>query len=89
MEKVHLNKSNMDVYVRKIWAEEGITFYIMFVNGKAVSQVEERPTEVVYLTIDNPVIGESMLYDQPLEELDLANDDYITKEEYLKVWNTK
>jgi hypothetical protein len=76
-----------EVFVKKYWDEEDVLFYLHFQNNEAVRQVEITPTSRVLLTSDNPTNGDSMLYDQPLDELDLKETDFITEEEFNKIWN--
>lgn len=76
-----------EIFVKKYWIEEDIIFYIHFHNGEAVKQIEITAKRKVLLTLDNPHEGESMLYDQSLDELDLKDSDFITKEEFNEIWN--
>lgn len=78
-----------EVFVRKYWAEEDVLFYLYFQNGYAVSQIEVTKDSKVFLSTKNPQRGESMLYDQSLEDLDLNEDDFITKEDFMKVWEER
>jgi hypothetical protein len=75
-----------EVYVKKYWEEGDILFYIYFQNNKAIKQIEVLPTGPVYLTLERAVTGDSMLYDQSLDELDLNESDFIAKEEFESVW---
>lgn len=76
-----------ELFVKKYWDEENILFYIHFRDGEAIRQIEETSKGRVLLTSENPHNGESMLYDQPLEELKLNDSDFITEEEFNKIWN--
>lgn len=76
-------------FVKKYWGEENVLFYIHFRNGEAVRQVEETIEGIVYLSSENTRQGESILYDQPLDELDLNESDFITEDEFNKIWNKK
>jgi len=78
-----------ELFVKKYWDEEDVLFYIHFRNGRAIRQIEKSPTQKLLLSLENPQQGESMLYDQPLSELDLEESDFITKEEFDKVWDDK
>jgi hypothetical protein len=78
-----------EVYVKKYWEEGDILFYIYFQNNEAIKQIEVLPTGPVYLSLEHAVIGDSMLYDQSLDELDLDEGDFITKEEFETVWASK
>lgn len=76
-----------EVFIKKYWEEEDVIFYLHFQNGKAVRQLEVNGKRKVFLTIDSPQNGESMLYDQSLNELDLEELDYITEEKFNEIWN--
>lgn len=76
-----------EFFVKKYWDEEDVLFYIHFLNGEAVRQIEETSRDRVLLTSENPLQGESMLYDQSLDELELNKSDFITEEEFNKAWN--
>lgn len=86
MELQYLNKMK-EVFVKKKWDEEDVLFYLHFQNDEAVRQVEVTPSSKLKLTISNPLNGDSMLYDQRLDELDLKETDFITEEEFNKIWN--
>lgn len=75
-----------EVFVKKYWEEENILFYIHFQNQKAVRQIELSNGTKIFLTLNSPEKNESMLYDQSLEDLDLNDSDYISKEEFEKEW---
>ncbi len=88
MEQQFLNKVE-EVFVKKYWSEEDVWFYLHFQNGNAVAQVEITKDFKVFLSTENPLQGDSMLYDQSLDDLDLNKEDYISKDEFMKVWKTK
>jgi len=75
-----------DVFVKKYWNEEGIMFYLHFQNGEAVRQVQIMPEGKLFLTSENPQKGDSMLYDQSFDQLDLQESDFITEKEFNKIW---
>lgn len=75
-----------EVFIKKYWKEEDIWFYIHFQNQRAIRQIELSNEKRTLLTLDSPQKGESMLYDQSIDDLDLNNSDYITKEEFEKEW---
>ena len=77
-----------EVFVKKYWDEEDVLFYLHFRNGEAIRQVEITPNGNFFLSLENPVSGESMLYDQSLNDLDLQKSDYITEAEFNKAWNS-
>lgn len=74
-------------YVKKYWAENDILFYLHFKDGEAIRQIEFTPKGKIFLTLEEPQKGDSMLYDQTLDELDLQESDFITEEEFNKVWS--
>lgn len=76
-----------EVFVKKYWDEENVLFYLHFQNGEAIRQVEITPTSKLKLTSHNPLNGESMLYDQSLDELELNKSNFITEDEFNKIWN--
>lgn len=77
-----------EIFVKKYW-EEDILFYIHFENGYAIKQIEITSDNKVYLDVKNPIQGESMLFDQKLDELELNDEDFITKEVFNKAWEEK
>ena len=78
-----------ELFVKKYWDEEGILFYLHFKNGKAKRQVELKSESKLFLTESNPINGDSILYDQSIEELDLKESDFITEVEFTKIWNSQ
>jgi hypothetical protein len=74
-----------EVFVKKYWTEDKVLFYLHFLNGQAVEQIEITTDDKVFLSLNKPNHGESMLYDQSLDELDLDEKDFITKEEFYKI----
>lgn len=76
-----------EVFVKKYWDEEDILFYLHFQNGEAIAQVEITPEGRAFLSLENPGENTSNLYDQSLDELDLEDKDFITKEEFYRIWN--
>ena len=78
-----------EVFVKKYWDEEDVLFYLHFQNDEAIRQVEITPTSKLKLTTSNPTNGDSMLYDQSLDKLDLKKSDFITEEDFDKIWNEK
>jgi len=63
-----------EVFVKKYWDEEDILFYLHFQNGEAIAQVEITPEGRAFLSLENP-------------GLDLEDKDFITKEEFYRIWN--
>jgi hypothetical protein len=75
-----------DFFVRKYWKEEDVLFYLHFKGDEAVRQIEVSDRGKIFLSLDNPIKGESILYDQSINDLDLHADDFITKQEFEKIW---
>jgi hypothetical protein len=78
-----------DLFIKKYWAEDDVLFYLHFQNGEAVEQIEVTSSGSVFLSVENPIQGDSMLYDQTIEELDLNERDFIGEEEFINAWNQK
>lgn len=74
-----------EIFVKKYWEEEDILFFMHFENSDAIRQVEIRPDNKIYLDIQNPIQGESILYDQKLDELDLNDEDFIQRKYLIKL----
>lgn len=88
--KINYNRDTMiDVFVKKKWTEENIIFYIQFKNGEAFRQIEITLHGKVFLSLEHPQEGESMLCDQSIDSLDLNEEDFITSEEFFAVWNNE
>lgn len=75
-----------EIFIKKYWDEGDILFYLHFKDGVSVRQIEISPTGTKYLSAENPIQGESILYDKELEHLELEPSDFITKEEFDNVW---
>lgn len=73
-------------FVKKYWSEEGILFYIHFVNDFAIRQIEMSEENKIHLSQDNPMVNESMLYDQSMQDLELNENDFISRHEFEKAW---
>lgn len=86
MDQQYLNKMK-EVFVKKYWEEEDVLFYLHFQDNEAVRQLEITPTSKLKLTLNSPINGESILYDQTLDELELQESDFITEEDFNKIWN--
>lgn len=67
--------------------EDGILFYVQFKNGMPFRQIEISSTGVKRLSLDNPVEGDSMLADQPLEFANLEDCEVVTSAEFENIWN--
>ncbi len=78
-----------EAFVKKYWDENSTLFYLYFQDDKAIKQVEVTNEYRRFLSLDNPINGDSLLYDQTIDELDLQETDFITKEEFYKIWNSK
>lgn len=75
-----------EIFIKKYWEEEDILFYLHFQNGEAVRQIEIAANTKTFLSLNNPIQGDSMLYDKTLESLDIDEKDFISKDEFDKVW---
>lgn len=77
------------VYIKKRWEEDNITYYLHFIGEEAVRQIEVHPKKTLYLSIEKPISGNSLLYDQKLQSLkeSLEKKDYITGEEFEDIWS--
>lgn len=75
-----------ETFVKKYWEEEDILFFLHFKGNSAIRQVEVRHNEKIFLSLDEPVKKDSMLYDQNLDDLELTEKDYITKQEFETIW---
>lgn len=73
-------------FIKKHWLEDDILFYIHFVNDIAMRQVEVSGSNKIHLSQDSPMVDVSMLYDQSMEDLELDENDFISKDEFEKVW---
>jgi len=65
----NININMQDFFIRKDWKAEGILFYLHFKNDEAVRQIEITGKGKIFLSLDNPVNGESILYDQQMSAL--------------------
>ena len=63
-------------------------YYLHFVGENAVRQIEVHPDKTVRLSVEHPLCGESMLYDQDFISLELSPDDFISREEFESIWNS-
>lgn len=75
-----------EIFIKKYWSEDDIMFFIHFSNSIAVRQIEISRGNKIFLSQEKPFSNESMLYDQSIEELELSETDFISKEEFEKVW---
>jgi Predicted phosphatase homologous to the C-terminal domain of histone macroH2A1 len=74
------------IYIKKKWDEENIIFYLEFENDYAIKQMEIHGNTIVRLSQEHPVEGEFFLYDQTLSDLEIEPHDYITEDEFYKIW---
>lgn len=75
-----------EIFVKKYWVENEVVFYLHFQDGKAVAQIEVTNNSKVFLSTEKPFQGDSMLYDQSLEDLDLNKENFISKEDFMSVY---
>ena len=67
--------------------EEALWIYQHYQDQYAVRQVNVYPTQTIYLSTKKPIEGKDFLNDQPLDRIDIGMIEFITKEEFEKVWN--
>lgn len=82
-----MNSKDYKVYIKKWWDEEDIVFYLEFENGYATKQIEIHGDMTVRLSTERPIVGDYFLYDQTLSDLELEPQDYISEEEFYRIWN--
>ena len=75
-----------EVFIKKYWADEEITFYVHFKDDAAIRQIEVSPLGTKYLSTTKLVNGESILYDQGLNQLSIDGKDLITREDFELIW---
>ena len=75
-----------EVFIKKYWADEDITFYIHFEDDTAVRQIEVSPLGTKYLSTTKPVNEQSILYDQSLDQLSINDKDIIRQEDFELMW---
>ncbi|MGZ3761561.1 MAG: hypothetical protein ACXVAY_18670 [Mucilaginibacter sp.] len=75
-----------DIFAKKYWPEEDILFYFHFHNRYPVRQIEISSEGVKCLSTDFSIKGDSMLADQNIERADFEESDFITRQEFEKVW---
>ena len=76
-------------FIKKYWADENVLFYIHFENEIAIRQIEISSLNKIKLTIENPINGDSILFDQELKYLELEEKDYISEKEFNLIWELK
>lgn len=77
-----------NLFIKKYWDEEDITFYIHFYNGEAVRQIEISPESTRFLSSSNPEDYQIMA-DQALEEGDFEPTDFITEDAFESIWSNQ
>jgi hypothetical protein len=76
-----------DAYLKGYWAEETLWIFQHYQDQYVVRQINVYPAQTIYLSVENPIQGKDFLDDQPLERIDTSMVEFITKEEFEKVWN--
>ena len=74
-------------FVKKYWDEQDMLFYLHFIGEEAVRQIQKSGDSVIYLSTEQPEQGEFFLYDQSLFDLDIEDEELISKEEFEAEWN--
>lgn len=78
-----------ELFLKKYWEEDDILFYFYFNDNEAIKQIEINRKRIFLTSKESPINEESMLYDQSLEELEYEENEVITKEEFMNIWNCK
>ena len=81
------NIETSNIFIKKKWEDEDVEFFLHFINGEAVRQIEIYQNKVIFLSTQKTYDDDSMLYDQGIEQLDISTSDYITEIEFENVWN--
>ena len=76
-----------DVFTKYFWDEKGILFFTHFRNKYAVRQIEIWKDRTIYLSLENPILDGSILYDQSLDDLEVNEKDFIAREEFENEWD--
>jgi hypothetical protein len=74
-----------ETFIKKYWDEGDVLYYLHFTGNDAIRQIEITEDNKVYLDIDEPAQA-LYIYDQDLNDLDLNEEDYISKEEFDEAW---
>ena len=75
-----------NVFVKYYWDEEDTWYYVHYVDGWAVRQIELSPEGNSYLTKENAEDYEVMA-DQQLDKDELQPDNFISPQEFEEAWN--
>jgi len=75
-----------ETFVKKYWDEGDLLYYLHFKGNDAIRQIEITGDNKVYLDINEPAQA-LYIYDQDLEDLELDEEDYISKEEFDGAWS--
>ncbi len=78
-----------DIYTKYYWDEGDILFYHHFRDNYAIKQIEIRKDKTIFISEENPIQGEDMLYDGKFEDLEVTDDQFITKKEFEEMWSKK
>jgi len=74
-----------EVFVKKYWDEEDVLYYLHFQDGDALRQIEISKGIKMCYDVSYPAQAR-FVNDQKLEELELEEEDFITKEEFDEAW---
>lgn len=74
------------LYLKKRWPEEDKVFFLHFKDGFVVRQLELSDGQLCRLTVDEPVKGQAMLYDQKLADFEYSEEDVISQAEFESAW---
>ena len=81
------NIETSNIFIRKKWDDEDVEYFLHFINGEAVRQIEVYQNKVIFLSTQKTYDDDSMLYDQGIEQLDISTLDCITEIEFENEWN--
>ena len=78
-----------DLFFKYYFEDEDTTFYVQYQDGWIIKQVEISQSGKIFLSEDDPMQGDLMLADQPLEHADIDRLTPITKEQFDEMWNSR
>lgn len=81
--------TNNHTYIKKKFEEENIIYYLHFLDKNAVRQIEFNNHSYKYLDISISNVGDSMLYDQKIDELNIQHSDNFSKKEFEMLWDKR
>ncbi|NPD80803.1 hypothetical protein HPS57_02265 [Prevotella sp. PINT] len=76
-----------NIYIKKKYDDENVVIYIHFQGENAVRQIEVYPDNIIKLSEELPICGDTFLYDQDFSDIVWDSEDFITEKEFNKIWN--